>query len=75
MGIECKGNCFDCEALKNEEVDAVVCPIRIVMKRTEIMREKLDYIINNIDSNKEYKKIIDIDVIEEVKEEITEKIS
>lgn len=40
MNIECNGDCFACEHMKNEDVD-LLCPVRIMMLRTARIEQQL----------------------------------
>ncbi|MEG0560712.1 MAG: hypothetical protein RR513_09395 [Muribaculaceae bacterium] len=45
MAIQCLGNCVTCEALANNEVDIIICPLRIIMARTARIEDKINKLL------------------------------
>ncbi|MEF9922993.1 MAG: hypothetical protein RR854_00265 [Muribaculaceae bacterium] len=51
MAVKCLGNCLTCEALKNGEVDEVVCPLRVQMIRIERIEAKMTKVLSLLENS------------------------
>lgn len=51
MALKCLGNCVTCEHLANDEVDELICPVRVSMIYMKSVDAKVSKVLSMLESS------------------------